>query len=150
MNIEKKDLISVMKRHFKQCQNPTDLKATIIGKVEKLNPIIVSTFEGKALWEENTDLFISEWFRFRCNINKTNALSENVPQETNSAMQISETHSFTASPCIMPDAITHLANAIGYINSELLALKCELKVGDLVILGSLEQLDKYVLIDKVE
>ena len=126
------------------------MKPAIIGKVEKLNPIIVSTNEGKALWEENEELYISEWFRFRCDIDKTKALSESVPNELNTAQQVSETHSFTSTPCTMPNAILNLSNAINYINTELLALKCELKVGDLVILGSLEQLDKYILLDKVE
>ncbi len=102
----KKDLISVMKRHLKQCQNPTDLKPAIIGKVEKLNPIIVSTNEGKALWEENEELFISEWFRFRCNIDKDKTLSQTVPSNIESAKAVTETHSFTAAPCIMPNAIS--------------------------------------------
>ncbi len=35
------------------------------------------------------------------------------------------------------------------VNNELLALKCNLKKGDLVVVGSLEQTDKYILLDKV-
>ena len=149
MSNDKRDLVSVMKRHLKQCQNPADLKPVIVGKVEKLDPIIVSTHEGKALWVEHEELFISEWFKFRCNIDKTKSLSESVPSELSSAKQINEVHSYTGTGCQMPDSITHLASAINYIDGELLSLKCELKVGDLVILGSLEQTDRYILLDKV-
>ena len=49
----------------------------------------------------------------------------------------------------LANAITNTNNAITKINNEILALKCELKKGDLVIVGSLEQTDKYILLDKV-
>ena len=49
----------------------------------------------------------------------------------------------------MPTAVDYVAKAIEKVTAELLALKCDLKVGDFVVLGSLEQLDKYILVDKV-
>lgn len=49
----------------------------------------------------------------------------------------------------MPQAIEKLAQAIEKVNTELLQLKCDLKIGDLVAIASLEQLDMYILTDKV-
>ena len=49
----------------------------------------------------------------------------------------------------MPSAIGYLATAISKINTELLALKCNLAIGDYVTVASLEETDKYVLLDKV-
>ena len=144
-----KNIIDVLKNSLNNCQNPTDLKPSIIGKVVQLSPVIVSISEGKILLEENNELFISEWFRFRCNIDKTEALSSGVPSDLSSARGITETHSYGGASCNMPSAIDYVAQAIEKVTSELLALKCDLKLGDYVVLGSLEQLDKYILIDKV-
>lgn len=149
MNNQNNDIVDVLKSKLKERNNPVDLKSIIIGKVVQLEPIIVSVYEGKVLLEENEELFISEWFRFRCNIDKTKRLSEDVPNELSDALVVTETHSFTGSPCNMPNAISHLVNAINCINAEVLALKCDLKIGDLVAVGSLEQLDRYILLDKV-
>ncbi len=145
----KENIVDVLKNSIKKCQNPTDLKPSIIGKVVQLSPVIVSISEDKILLEENNELFISEWFRFRCDIDKTSALSSDVPSDLSSARGISETHSYGGAGCGMPSAIDYVAKAIESVTSELLALKCDLKVGDFVVLGSLEQLDKYILIDKV-
>lgn len=49
----------------------------------------------------------------------------------------------------MPNAISFLATAIEKITGEILALKCNLKVGDFVEVASLEETNKYILIDKV-
>lgn len=144
-----KNIIEVLKNSIKGCKNPTDLKPSIIGKVVQLSPVIVSINEGKILLEENEELFISEWFRFRCNIDKTSKLSGGVPSDLSSARGVSETHSYSGASCNMPSAIDYVAKAIEKVTSELLALKCDLKTGDLVVLGSLEQLDKYILLDKV-
>lgn len=160
----KYDLAKILKSELKQRNNPTDLKAINIGIIEQLSPVIVSISEKKVLLEENDELIISEWFRFRCNIDKTTKLSSGVPTDLlasstdcTSATGVTETHSYTPNlPCNMPSAIAFLANAITNTNNaitkidnEILALKCELKKGDLVIVGSLEQTDKYILLDKV-
>ena len=145
----KTDIVDVLKEKLKERNNPTDLKSIVIGKVVKLEPLTVSIYEDKVLLTENDELYISEWFRFRCNIDKTKRLSEDVPNELSNALAVSETHSFTGTPCGMPSAISYLSNAINCINAELLALKCDLKTGDLVSVGSLEQLDRYILLDKV-
>ena len=144
-----KNLVEVLKNSINNCKNPTDLKPSIIGKVVQLSPVIVSINEGKILLEENEELFISEWFRFRCNIDKTSKLSGGVPSDLSSARGVSETHSYSGASCNMPSAIDYVAKAIEKVTAELLALKCDLKTGDLVVLGSLEQLDKYILLDKV-
>ena len=103
----------------------------------------------KTLLEEDVELFISEWFRLRCNIDSTNALSSGVLEDLNNAKSIVETHSNGGAACQMPKAIEHLANAIKKIDDEILSLKCVLKIDDLVIVGSCEQTDKYVLLDKL-
>ena len=160
---EKKDLTSVLKRALKARNNPTDLKEIHIGTVILTEPVTVTIFEGKVTLTENQELFISEWFRFRCDIDKTEALTSTVPDKLNSskenyrqAKNITEKHSFSGADCIMPQAISFLASAIENTNSaideikkEVLALKCELKAGDFVIIGSLAQQDRYILLDKV-
>lgn len=145
----KPDLIKILAGKFKENQNPTDLKPSIIGTVKQLEPLIISINEDAVLLTEGDELLISEWFRFRCNIDKTGALSSDVPSSLESAKGVTESHSQSGSPCTMPDAIAYLADAIVSINTELLALKCELALNDLVIIASLEQTDKYLLIDKV-
>ena len=144
-----KNLVDILKSLINSCKNPTDLKPSIIGKVVQLSPVIVSINEGKILLEENEELFISEWFRFRCDIDKTEALSSGAPSDLSSARRVSETHSYSGASCNMPTAIDYVAKAIEKVTAELLALKCDLKKGDLVVLCSLDQLDKYILIDKV-
>lgn len=56
------DFFKRMGNLLKERENPTDLKSAIIGKVVKLNPIIVQIEDGLALLEENEELEISEWF----------------------------------------------------------------------------------------
>ena len=129
--------------------NPSDLKSSIIGKVVNLNPVVVSIADGLVLLKEKKNLKISEWFRFRCNIDKKSALSSDVPTALENAKNVTETHSYGGAPCGMPSAIGYLATAISKINTELLALKCNLAIGDYVTVASLEETDKYVLLDKV-
>ena len=145
----KPDFTKELAKALKERNNPTDLKPSIVGVVKQLSPVIVSCDEGATLLTENEELLISEWFRFRCNIDSTSALSETVPSDLKSAKGVKETHSQSGTPCSMPDAIAYLADAITNINTELLALKCNLAVGDLVSIASLEQTDKFILIDKV-
>ena len=160
---EKIDIITELKDALKSRNNPSDLKEIHIGVVQELEPVVVTIFEGSVILKEDEELFISEWFRFRCDIDKTLALSSDVPDKLGSskynygeAEKISESHSYGGAPCRIPDAISYLADAIAdtntavsKINGELLALKCVLKVGDFVTIGSLAQQDKYILLDKV-
>ncbi len=158
------DLTTILKQALNSRNNPKDFKAIHIGKVINLNPLTVSIYEGKVQLKENVDMYISEFFRFRCNINKTSELTTQFEnditlstQNCTSAEGVSEIHSFTPNlPCTMPSAIAYLStaiqntnNAIKRVNKELLELKCDLKIGDLVELGSLEQTDRFILLDKV-
>ena len=145
----KPDLTSILVGELKKRDNPTDLKTGIIGVVKQLEPLVVSINEGAINLTEDDNLLISEWFRFRCNINKTEALSSGVLSDLDSARGVSETHSYTGAACVMPDAISYLADAITKVNTELLALKCNLALGDKVVISSLEQTDLYIVIDKV-
>jgi len=147
---EQKDFFKVLAGELKTRDNPSDMKCGIIARVEQLSPkIIVSFSEAKIFLTEDEELLISEWFRFRCNIDKTGVLSSTVPTNTDNAEAVTETHSNGGAPCSMPDAISYLASAILGVRDELLALKCDLQVGDFVYIESLEQKDKYILIDKV-
>lgn len=143
------NLINILKNELKNRNNPIDLKPVYIGKVVNLSPVQVSIFDDKIILTEDDDLLISEQFSLRCKIDETTALSSDVPNLLNKAKQVTETHSNGGSPCNMPQAIEKLAQAIEKVNTELLQLKCDLKVGDLVAVASLEQLDMYILTDKV-
>jgi hypothetical protein len=145
----KRDFIKMLAKATKENKNPTDLKPSIICVVESVSPLIVSSDDGKIQYQEGDDLFISEWFKLRCNIDAAGALSSTVPSECASAEGVTETHSQGGASCAMPSAIKHLSTAIQAIKTELLNLKCDLKKGDLVIIASLEQKDKYLLVDKV-
>ncbi len=144
-----KNFIEELADKLNKRTNPTDLKSNIIGKVVQLNPIIVQIADGRILLREGDELELSEWFRFRCEIDSTSVLSGNVSSDCQSARSISETHSYTGSACIMPDAISHLANAILGVRDELLKLKCILELDDYVNIASLETDGKYILLDKV-
>ena len=121
---EQKNFFNLLADNLKKRDNPKDLKSGIIARVEKIDPlVIVSYADGKIMLTENEELLISEFFRLRCNIDKTGVLSSSVPDNTDNAEAISETHSYTGSPCQMPDAISYLAGAILGVRDELLALK---------------------------
>lgn len=159
--------VEILLKEFKKRDNPVDLKSSIIGKVVQVNPVIVQIEDGKILLTEGEELEISEWFRFRCNIdsasrcnrtavtptgsttNSEGVLSSSVPKNLENAKNVSETHSEGGAPCNIPNAISFLAEAINAINTELLALKCNLQKGDYVTVASLDETDKYILIDKV-
>lgn len=142
-------LSKLLAGEYNKRNNPTDLKPSIIGAVVALTPLIVSIEEGSIILTEGDELLISEGFRFRCDIDKTKTLSETTVNEVNTAIQVMETHSQGGAPCNMPNAIMHVANAILAVKDELLKLKCELKVGDLVCLESLDTKNGYLLIEKV-
>lgn len=147
---EQKDFFKVLAGELKDRDNPSDLKSGIIARVEQISPkIIVSYSESKIFLTENEELLISEWFRFRCNIDKTGVLSSDVSTNLTNAKSVTETHSNGGASCQMPNAISYLADAISGVRDELLTLKCDLQVGDFVLLASLEQKDRYILIDKV-
>lgn len=143
-------LADVISSELFKRNNPTDLKSGIIARVEQVSPlVIVSYADGKIMLSEDDELLISEFFRLRCNIDKTGVLSSTVPENTDNAEATTETHSYTGTACNMPDAISYLAGAIIGIRDELLALKCNLKIGDKVVLASLQEKDKFILLDKV-
>jgi len=146
---EQKDFFKVLAGELKTRDNPVDLKSGIIATVEQLSPLIVSYTDSKIMLTEGEELIISEFFRFRCDIDKTGVLSSSVPSDTDNAESVTEVHSYTGADCQMPSAISSLASAILGVRDELLALKCDLKIGDLVLLASVEQKDKFVLIDKI-
>ena len=106
-----KDFFKRLAEEFKTRNNPTDLKAAFIGQVAQLEPLTIQIEDGKILLIENKELEISEWFKFRCNINKDNSLSDSVTKSLNAATQIKETHSNGGTPCNIPTAIEQLANA---------------------------------------
>ncbi len=139
----------IISKEFKKRDNPVNLKPTIIGKVVQISPIIVQIKNGKILLTENEELEISEWFRFRCDIDTGGALSSNVPNNLENAKNVTEIHSESGANCQMPDAIASLASAILGVRDELLALKCNLKQGDYVSIASLDETNKYILLDKV-
>ena len=147
--MQNNNLTSVLKDALNKRNNPVDYKAIHLAKVVKLEPLIVSIYDNHILLEENVELYISEWFRFRCNIDGAKWLSEKVKEDLQNANAVKETHSNGGAPCQMPNAITCLADAIDCVATELLALKCDLKLGDYVAVGSLEQTDRYILLDKV-
>lgn len=148
-NKKEETIIDVLQNEFSKRNNPKDLKPAIIGKVVELQPLTVQISDGNILLIEGEELEIAEWFRFRCNIDSTGVLSETVPSDTNNAESISETHSYTGSQCQMPGAISSLASAILGVRDELLKLKCVLEIGNYVIINSLEETNRYILIDKV-
>lgn len=152
MDFQKKDknFFKYLAKEIKNRDNPTDLKEVVIGFVENLEPVTVTTDGGAFTFAENNNLFISEQFRLRCEIDKTFDLSVNVPNLLTQAMSAQEIHSFTQLPCNMPQAIEFLAQAITKVSTEVLNLKCDLQVGDKVILAPLLDMHgAYVLIDKV-
>jgi len=150
MNKEKKDFTSLLVEQFKSCTNPPNYKEAIIAKVITVEPLSLHIDSDKTLLTEGENLLIAEGFRFRCNIDKTTALSQGVPSDLTSAKGVKETHSYTPNnACNMPNAISYLAEAIEKINTELLAYKCMLKQGDYVIICPTEISEKYIVIEKV-
>lgn len=192
---EQKDFIKVLAGELKKRNNPVDLKSGIIARVEQVEPVIVSYADGKIMLKEGEELLISEWFRFRCNIDKTKRLTEDVPNDREdcqkerdkSAINIGLSDNQRAeaesvilnnvtrpqlSPCNtvaspvtsalsqaikdnsnsndnLSEAINYLSDAIKHTRNELYALKCHLKVGDYVLICSLLQKDRFVLVDKI-
>ena len=145
-----KDFFNILAKELHSRNNPKDLKSAIIARVEQVSPlIIVSYSDGKIFLTEDDELLISEWFRFRCNIDATGDLTSGVPSDLESAQAVKEVHSYTGADCQMPSVIAHLANAITKVNNELYALKCHLEIGDNVVIASLEQSDRFILLDKV-
>ena len=144
-----KNFFKYLAKEIKNRDNPTDLKEVCFGFVVNLAPLTVSTNGGAFLFVEGEDLFISEQFKLRCDIDKTSALSSDVSSLLNEAKQVVEVHSYTGSDCLMPTAIKKLADAIDIAKTELLNLKCDLKLGDKVILAPLQDMHgAYILFDK--
>jgi len=139
------DFFKKLARNMKERNNPPDLKPCIIGKVVKLEPITVQIECERILLTENDELIVSEWFYFRKNIDKTSALT-NVPSNLETALS---SGACTAPGCSIITVLTNICEEIKKINTELKQLKLDLKVNDRVLIGTLDETDKYILIDKV-
>lgn len=150
MGKDKKDFFEELASQFKVRDNPVDLKPSIIGIVKSLKPLTVSIEDGSINLISGEQLYISEWFQLRTEIDNDKSLSEQVTSLLEQAKSIKETHSYGGASCTMPQSVSFLCDAVNLINSELLRYKCNLQVGDYVILASLEQTDSYVLIDKLQ
>ena len=136
---------------YKKRNNPSSYKELTVATVQCVEPLQLTVANSQIqLSEALGNLYIPEWFDFRCNIDATGLLSSTVPSETDSAQAITETHSYTGTPCQMPDAIVHVSNAILAVRDELLALKCILQVGDKLIVAPLESDSEYVIVDKLK
>lgn len=137
-------------KEYKKRNNPSSYKELTIATVEQVSPLILTVANAQIrLSEELGNLFIPEWFVFRCNIDSTGMLSSSVPSDLDLATGITEIHSQSGADCQIPNAIAYLASAISGVNDELLALKCELKIGDKLIVAPLESDSEYVIVDKL-
>lgn len=144
-------------KQFKKRDNPKDFKPSE-AIVISLSPIVVTVLDSKVKLVENKNLIISEWFKKRWDIDKTKALSIDIPDFLNQANkylnenkdpQTVPVHSQSGKPCTIITITQLLTNAIQVINSELLALKLDLKINDKVIIVPSSQDDIFFLIDKV-
>lgn len=137
-------------QELKQRNNPSSYKELTIATVSTVEPLLLTVSNSQIQLSESLgNLYIPEWFQFRCDIDKTGTLSSSVPSDTDNAEAVTETHSYTGASCQMPNAISYLAGAILGVRDELLALKCVLQVGDKVIVAPLESDSEYVIVDKV-
>lgn len=136
-------------KEFKKRNNPYDLKEGKTAVVISLEPLTVSLQNGAITLTLGEELFLTETFKLRCDIDKTSVLSSAVPSFTDNAESVTETHSYTGASCVMPSAISALASAILGVRDELINLKCNLNVGDLVLLVPSENNGIYYLVDKL-
>lgn len=148
---DKSDKLALkLAKEFKRRNNPSSYKELTIATVQQVEPLQLTIANSQIfLSEEIGNLFIPEWFAFRCKIDSTGMLSKTVPTETESAQGITETHSQSGATCNMPNAIVHTSNAILAVRDELLGLKCELQIGDKLIVAPLEADSEYVIVDKL-
>lgn len=75
---KKKDFGYVFAKELKKRDNPKDFKpseAIVVG----LSPVVLSVLDNKVTLTEGKNLIISEWWQFRRDIDKTFALSEDIP-----------------------------------------------------------------------
>ena len=138
-------IFDVLKNELEKRNNPTDLKSAIIGKVVQLDPIIVSISDGNVLLHENKHLKVSEWFKFRCDIDETKPFTNSV----SIAVDKAKTPTCGGEGCNIGSIVSNLATALQNVSNALYTLKCNLALGDLVTVTSLEEDGKYVLLDKV-
>ncbi len=136
---------------YKKRNNPSSYKELTVATVQCVEPLQLTVVNSQIqLSEALGNLCVPEWFDFRCNIDATGLLSESVQSDTEEAVSITETHSYTGTPCQMPDAIAYVSSAILAVRDELLALKCILQVGDKLIVAPLESDSEYVIVDKLK
>lgn len=134
---------------FKSRNNPGSYKEAVIGCIKSVEPLIVTLSDGNIeISLENGLLVLSEAFNLRCNIDKSEKLSQ-VDGLLNDANGVSETHSQGGAPCSMPTAIEKLSSAIANIKDEIMNLKCELKQFDRVVLVPSVLKDTYILMERI-
>ena len=149
-NSQKTGFINSLAKSLKERTNPSSYKEACFGFVQKADaPVIVTTAGGAITLAEGDNLFISETFRKRCDIDKTLKLTVGVPGDLTSARAIEELHTDPKIPCTFPQAINYLALAIEKVTAEVLDLKCELAVGDKVLLIPADIDSSYFLVDKI-
>jgi len=137
-------------KEFKKRDNPKDFKPSE-AIVVSLSPIVLTVLDSKIKLTEDKNLIISEWFKFRWDIDKTFALSQDVPNllddaknycdeaTTNvqsylssaqsscaSATSVTETHSYGGAPCQMPTAVAALSAAIASVSNAVTEVKADL------------------------
>ncbi len=134
---------------FKKRDNPGNYKEAVIGSVKSVEPLVVTLSDGAIeISLENGLLTLSEAFNLRCNIDKSEKLSQ-VAGLIEDAKSVSETHSQSGAPCNMPNAIAKLSEAISNIKNEVMNLKCELKPLDRVVLVPSNLKDVYILVERI-
>jgi len=131
-----------------------------------LDPVQVHIEDGQITLTDGDQLVIPEWFQKRWDIDKTFALSAQIPEnlaqeqascltaETALSAYISSEPPDIALATVTLDSITSISQAISDVSdgitalkTELLNLKLDLQINDMVIL--LPGATKYYLIDKV-
>ena len=162
MKDKKLDFGYTIAKELKKRDNPKDYKPCE-AFVVSLSPVVVSILDGKIKLVEGKDLIITEWFKKRWDIDKTAALSVDIPgllsdavSLCESATNITETHSYGGAPCQMPNAVSDLSQAIAKVSeaitknkNELLALKLDLQINDKVFVVSSSMDGVFFLVDKV-
>lgn len=136
-------------KQFKDKDNSGNYKEAVIGSVKSVKPLVVTLSDGAIeISIDNGLLVLSEAFNLRCNIDKSEKLSQ-VNSLLEDAKSITETHSQGGAPCNMPNAIAKLSDAIANIKDEVMNLKCELKPLDRVVLAPSNLKDVYILVERI-
>ena len=164
-------------KEFKKRNNTNDFKPCI-AVVVGLAPLKLSVLGGEVMLTEADNLIITEWFKKRCDIDKTFALSVDVPAKLAEAQTESLAYcelaqsGLTAYINIQPPPIdvplatvvlasvgeisqaisqvlSKVSSSITDLKTEILNLKLTLAIGDYVLVIPSAESDKFFLVDKV-